>query len=361
MKRILVVDDEVYNREILEDILQDQYEVVMACNGEETIELLDKNDHFDLMLLDLEMPVINGFGVLDYMKETNLFAHIPVIIITGDSEAEVKCFEYMVSDFITKPFKEKPILKRVENVIIIKEYQRFLKDKINSQHFELQHRYNQLKDQTRSLQEKNKKLINIIGDLVEGRNLETGTHVKRVCGFTKILGLQYMKDYPEAELTKEKVEIISNSAALHDVGKIAISDIILLKPARLTSEEFDTMKTHTLKGCDIINKIDEDWDWSGYQKDVSYNICRSHHERYDGNGYPDKLAGDAIPISAQLVSIADVYDALVSERPYKKAFSKDEAFNMIMKGECGVFSPKLLNCFKAVKGQFEEYMDTVGQ
>lgn len=357
MKKVLVVDDVELNRELLEDILSPEYIIEFACNGQEVIDILNTTSKkYDLMLLDLEMPGVDGFGVLDYMKENNLFSHLPVIIISGDAESEARCFDYMVSDFIAKPFKEKIVLKRVENVIIINDYQRFLKNKINKQHFELMDSYNQLKEQAHSLKKKNQKLIRIIGDMVEERDLETGYHVKRVCGFTKILGLQYMKDYPEAELTEEKVEIISNSAALHDVGKIAITDTILLKPGKLTDDEFDVMKSHTVKGGEVIQKIDQDWDWTEYQKNVSYNIARSHHERYDGKGYPDKLSGDDIPISAQLVSIADVYDALVTDRVYRKALSADKAYNMIQAGECGVFSPKLLVSFTNARKAFETYL-----
>lgn len=188
--------------------------------------------------------------------------------------------------------------------------------------------------------------------MVECRNLESGEHVKRVKGFTRILAEQAMKDYPEYGLTPELIDMIFSASALHDVGKIAISDGILLKPGRLTKEEFDIMKTHTIKGCEVLEHIEDVWDET-YGR-ISYEICRSHHERYDGRGYPDGLEGENIPVSAQLVSLADVYDALVSERVYKKAYSLEEAFRMIQAGECGVFSPKLLECFSRAREKFEQ-------
>ena len=208
-----------------------------------------------------------------------------------------------------------------------------------------------LKEQAKKLEESNEKIIDILGTVVESRNLESGEHIKRVKGLTGVLALQVMADYPEYGLDEQKVEAIVAASSLHDVGKISIPDHILLKPSRLTEKEFEYMKLHTTKGCEILDKIEGIWDEE--YKEMSYEICRYHHERYDGKGYPDHLEGEQIPISAQIVSIADVYDALVCERVYKKAFPKDIAFHMIMNGECGVFSPKLLECFQKVKNEFE--------
>lgn len=209
--------------------------------------------------------------------------------------------------------------------------------------------------QAEKLQQSNVKIIDILGTVVEYRNLESGEHINRVKGFTKILAERLMEEYPEYGLTPKSVEMISSASALHDIGKIAIPDHILLKPGRLTEEEFDYMKSHTTRGCDILNSIEGVWDDS-YGK-LSYDICRHHHERYDGKGYPDGLKGEEIPIAAQIVSVADVYDALVTERVYKGAYTKDEAFHMIVNGECGVFSPKLLECFRHVRKDFEALAD----
>lgn len=185
--------------------------------------------------------------------------------------------------------------------------------------------------------------------------LESGQHIERVKGYTKLLAEQLMKDYPEYGLTSDKVSVITSASALHDIGKIAIPDAILMKPGKLTQEEFEYMKSHTTKGGEILNSIKNVWD-EEYGK-VSYEICRHHHERYDGRGYPDGLKGEQIPLSAQIVSIADVYDALVNERVYKSAFPKEKAFQMIVTGECGVFSPKLLDCFWNARRAFERLAD----
>ncbi len=209
----------------------------------------------------------------------------------------------------------------------------------------------QLKEKNESLNRMNNDIIELMGNVVEGRDEESGQHVRRVKNFTNILANQVMNDYPEYGLSAELVDIITSASALHDVGKIMIPDSILLKPGRLTKEEYDIMKTHTISGCEILNKMPADWDRT-YMR-ISMEICRYHHEKYDGNGYPEGLSGDMIPISAQIVSVADCYDALVSKRVYKDAYSCDEAFNMIMNGECGVFSPKLMDSFARCKNLFE--------
>lgn len=357
MKKILVVDDFEGNRELLVDILEDFYAVDTAANGREAIQLMESNKEYNAMLLDLMMPEIDGFGVLDYMMEKDIKDRTPVIIISGDSgvETEGKCLDYGVADFIAKPFKEKIILRRLKNIIALHEYQNSLEGEIENKNKVLQEQNEKLREQAKNLEEINTNIIDILGNVVESRNLESGTHVKRVKEFTRILGMQLMKDYPEYELTEDVVNHISQASALHDIGKIAIPDNILLKPGRLTPEEFDIMKQHTIKGCDMLDSIQGIWDES-YRK-TGYEICRHHHEKFDGRGYPDGLKGDDIPLSAQLVSIADCYDALTTERVYKKAFTKDEAFQMIIKGECGVFSPKLLEAFKNARSSFEDYAD----
>ena len=215
----------------------------------------------------------------------------------------------------------------------------------------VQERTIQLKEKNESLNRMNNDIIELMGNVVEGRDEESGQHVRRVKSFTNIMANQIMTDYPEYGLTPELVDIITSASALHDVGKIMIPDSILLKPGRLTEEEFAIMKTHTLSGCEILNKMPADWDKT-YMR-ISMEICRHHHEKYDGKGYPDALSGDMIPISAQIVSVADCYDALVSKRVYKDAYSCEEAYNMIKNGECGTFSPKLMDSFSRCKDLFE--------
>lgn len=355
MKKILVVDDFEGNRELLEDILCEEYEVDTAENGEQAISMINEKQDYSIILLDLMMPVLDGFGVLEYMQKKNLLDKHFVIIISGDSSAETesRCLDYGIADFIAKPFKEKVILKRIKNVLTLQEYQNSLEGEINRKNQVLENQNKMLKIQAKKLEETNAKIIEILGNVVESRNLESGTHVRRVRDFTRMLGLQLMKDYPSYGLTEEKVELIAQASALHDIGKIAIPDHILLKPGKLTDEEFEYMKSHTTRGCDILDNIKGIWD-AEYQN-TSYEICRYHHERYDGRGYPDKLKGDEIPLSAQLVSIADVYDALTTERIYKSAIPTEEAFQMIISGECGLFAPKLLEAFRNSKERFQEY------
>lgn len=356
MKKILIVDDFEGNRELLADILEEFYEVDTAANGKEAISLIETKDDYNLMLLDLMMPVVDGFSVLEFMQDRIKNDKFPIIIISGDSGAETegRCLDYGVADFVAKPFKEKVILKRIENILSLREYQSGLENEIEKKNKTLEMQNRQLRQQARLLEETNANIIDILGNVVESRNLESGTHIKRVKGFTKILGIQLMKDYPEYGLSPERVELISKAAALHDIGKIAIPDNILLKPGKLTKEEFEYMKSHTTRGCDILDSIEGIWD-EDYRK-TSYEICRYHHEKFDGRGYPEGLKGDDIPLSAQLVSVADCYDALTTERIYKKAFSKEQAFQMIITGECGMFSPKLLESFRNARLLFEEYV-----
>lgn len=355
MKKVLVVDDMEINRDILEGILEDDYEVITASNGVEALEvLISRGNEISVTLLDLTMPVLDGYEVLEWMVSKDMLKRLPVIIITGEnsSQREEKCLGYGVSDFIRKPFDESIVKLRVKNVIDLFSDKNDLEDTVKTQKDELVMQYAKLKQQAESLERSNQKIIDILGTVVESRNFESGQHIQRVKTYTNILANCVMKDYPEYGLTSHKIDVMTLASALHDIGKIAIPDSILLKPARLTEDEFECMKQHTTRGCGILQNITDAWDEEYAQ--MSYDICRYHHERYNGKGYPDGLAGDDIPVSAQIVSIADVYDALVNERVYKDAYSGEQAFNMIITGECGVFSPKLLECFKKKRNQFEE-------
>lgn len=356
--KILVVDDAELNRDLLESILQDEFTIFMANDGDVAIEMLEEmRDDINAILLDLQMPKMDGFAVLDEMNKRGWLDKIPVLIISGERAVTIenRCFELGVSDFIHKPFEPSLIKNRIKNVVNLFLYKNKLEEQVEAQTKTLRNQNQLLQFQAERLEERNIKIIDILGSVVESRNLESGEHIKRVKGFTKILAYQMMEDYPEYELTEHKIKVIVSASSLHDVGKIAIPDSILLKPGRLTEEEFECMKAHTTKGCEILNNIEDIWD-EEYRR-ASYEICRHHHERYDGRGYPDALKEDEIPISAQIVSIADVYDALVCERCYKDAIPKDEAFDMIINGKCGTFSPKLLDCFRKSKEAFEKLAD----
>jgi putative two-component system response regulator len=351
---ILIVDDMEINREILEEILEDQYDIICAEDGKKAIELIEQYESaLSVILLDLVMPVLDGYGVLEYMGNQGYIEKIPVLIITGENSIKIekRCYDMGISDFIRKPFDNALVRKRVRNIEELYSYKKGLEEKIQQQTNTLKMQYELLRKQAEELYRKNENIIDILGTVVECRDMESGEHIQRVKGYTEILAKEMMKDYPEYGLTQKKIDVIVSASALHDIGKIAIPDNILLKPGRLTSEEYEYMKSHTTRGCEILNNISGAWD-EEYGK-YSYEICRHHHERYDGKGYPDGLKGDEIPISAQLVSIADVYDALVNERVYKDAFTREKAFQMIVQGECGVFSPKLLEAFRKVRKQFE--------
>ncbi len=357
---ILIVDDMPINREILMDILEGEYDTAEVENGKKAIEFIDAHhDELSAVLLDLMMPEVDGYTVLEYINSKNYLKHFPVLIITGEEslKTEKRCFDLGVSDFIRKPFDNKLVLKRVKNVTELCSYKNQLEERVEAQTEKLRSQYKLLEKQAAELKKNNTNIIDIVGSIVECRDLESGEHIQRVKGYTNILAKEVMKRYPEYELDEKKIEVIVLASALHDVGKIAIPDNILLKPGRLTKDEFELMKTHTTKGDDMLKTISGVWDEEYGQ--YSMEICRHHHERYDGMGYPDGLKGDEIPISAQLVSIADVYDALVNVRCYKDAYSHEQAFNMIVGGECGTFSPKLLEIFEDKRAEFETLADSM--
>ena len=346
-QQILIVDDEAINREILKTMF-DEYDRLEAENGREAIEKIVGNRNLVLILLDISMPVMSGFDVLEYMKEHELLDRIPVILITGETviDSEDKAYTYGVADVIHKPFYPHIVKKRSQNIIEL--YQ----SKLNMER-RLKEQEKEIRAQEKEIRENNEAMLEALSSIVESRSLETGEHTRRIKQLTGII-LKYLTEcFPKYGLTKAAADQIAEASVLHDIGKIGIPDAILLKPGRLTPEEFEIMKTHTTIGCEMLEKSYRRKDSDFYR--YSYEICRHHHERWDGGGYPDHLAGDDIPISAQIVSVADVYDALVSPRVYKKAFEKDKAFDMIINGECGKFSPDVLECFRLAKEDFFNY------
>lgn len=343
---LLIVDDVDINREILCEMFH-EYNTIQATNGKEAIEIIEANlDVISVVLLDIVMPVMDGVSVLEEMKRQKWIDSIPVLLITGEATTQIerKAYRLGASDIIKKPFDAFIVKQRTKNVIELYYNKRHLEDMVALQ-------TKVLRKQAEELQSINDRIIDVMSSVVEFRSLESGDHVKRVKTFTNILAKYVAQQYPEYHLDAYAINMITSAAALHDVGKIVIPDAILLKPGRLTKEEFDIMKSHTTRGCEIIDML-ADIQQGEYGK-VSYEICRHHHERYDGRGYPDALAGEDIPISAQIVSVADVYDALVNERCYKAAFTTEEAYHMITNGECGTFSPKLMECLKLAKEEFE--------
>lgn len=339
-KTILIVDDIEINRMILAEIFNDEYNIIEACNGAQAIEIINSNSTICAVLLDLLMPEINGLGVLKEMNENGKINSIPVFLITAADSEEMlmEGYNFGAIDVIRKPFMTYFLKHRIGNVIELYSHRNELEKVVAEQVEQLNH--------------VNQSMIEMLATLIEFRDCESGEHVKRICGLTRILMKEVSDTYPEYHLPKSEIDKIVTSSILHDVGKISIPDNILNKPGRLTNEEFEIMKQHTVKGCEILQNIPDMMDEAIYN--YSYDICRHHHERWDGRGYPDGLSGDDISIWAQVVSVADVYDALTSERVYKKAFSHDTAVEMIFNGECGAFNPKVLEVFRTVMGKIKK-------
>lgn len=353
-QQILIVDDEEVNRAILGEMFRDEekYEILEAANGQEAITQIESNQNIALILLDIIMPVMDGFKVLDFMKERDLLKTIPVILITSEAveDSEYQAYSYGVADVMHKPFYPYIVKRRSKNIIALYQSQQNMERRLKEQETEIL-------EQQRKLNENNELMIEMLSSVVEARSAETGEHTRRIKCFTRIMLKYLMKYFPQYGLTPDQVDQIVMASALHDIGKIGIPDSILLKPARLTTEEFEIMKTHTTIGCDILEKSCRDKENEFYK--YCYEICRYHHERWDGNGYPDHLAGNDIPISAQVVAIADVYDALVSPRVYKSVYANNIAYDMIMNGECGQFSPDVLECFRLSKEDFFNIVEVI--
>ena len=343
-QQILIVDDSEINREILKEILKEDYRILEAANGEECLEQLERyGTGISLVLLDIVMPEMDGFEVLAAMNQNHWIEDIPVIMISSeDSDSYIRrAYEMGVSDYISCPFDAKIVYQRVLNMIKLYAKQRRLIHLVTRQIYEKERN--------------NRMMIGILSQIVEFRNGESGLHVIHINLITQLLLEQLVKKTGKYQLSWEDRLLIATASALHDIGKIGIDEKILNKPGKLTKEEFEIMKTHTLIGAQMLDNLDM------YRNEkllkLAYEICHWHHERYDGKGYPDGLVGEEIPISAQVVSLADVYDALVSERVYKKAFSHEKALEMIQNGECGTFNPLLLRCMTEAQDKLKTMME----
>ncbi len=356
-QKLLVVDDTELNRNILGEILGEDYELLEAENGQIALEIIEKErDEIKAILLDIVMPVMDGYEFLEkFRKLDGIQKKIPVIVISADSEAESieKIYDSGAVDVIGRPFSNILVRKRIANIIDHYSYRNLLEEKVLEQTQTLRRALRTVKAQAEHLERRNNDIIEMLGTIVEFRNLESGEHIQRVKGYTRILAKKLAELYPEYLLDDARIEEIVSASALHDLGKVSIPDRILTKPGKLTKEEYEYMKSHTLRGCELLEAIHIDWDPK--HKKTIYEIVRHHHERYDGKGYPDHLKEEEIPLSAQLVSLTDVYDALVSERCYKDAYDKNEAYYMILRGECGMFSPRIMEAFRQVKDEFEAF------
>ena len=332
----------------IEELETADYDILEATNGEEAIKLLRQYETgISLVLLDLVMPVMDGFGVLSYMNERNWIEDIPVIMISGEDSVSYvrRAFDLGVADYIKKPFDAQVVYKRVYNTITLYAKQRRLLVLVTDQIYEKE--------------KNNRMMIIILSQIVEFRNGESGAHVLHINIITELILERLIQKTDQYDLSSSVRRMIVTASALHDIGKIGIDDKILNKPGKLTKEEFEVIKTHSAIGASMLESLE-------YYKNeplvrIAHDICRWHHERYDGKGYPDGLKGEEIPISAQVVALADVYDALISDRVYKKAYSHEKAVEMILNGECGTFNPLLLECLKDIQGRLKEEMTTMSE
>ena len=339
--QILLVDDSKMNRMLLREILGDGYHILEAENGQECLEKMQAEaGNIALVLLDINMPVMDGFEVLKAMNANHTIEDTPVIMISNeDSDAAIRrSYELGASDYVNRPFDARIVYRRVSNTIKLYAKQRRLVQMVS--------------DQIRARENNTDMLVGVLSHIVEFRNGESGAHVRHIRIITELLLHRLLEISSRYSITAEQQDMIPLASALHDIGKIGIDEKILNKPGKLTPEEFKVIQTHSMLGAKMLHDLDGFAEQPLLQ--TAYEIARWHHERWDGRGYPDGLKRDEIPISAQLVSLADVYDALTSERCYKKAFSHEKAVQMILNGECGAFNPLLLQCLTDVQADLKE-------
>lgn len=331
-QKILIVDDSEINRAMLKEILGEGYEYLEAENGLRAIEILRRRTDIALVLLDLIMPEMDGFDVLRVMQCYAWQEEIPVIVISAaeDTRSVERAYDMGVADYIRRPFERVMVLRRVKNALMLYAKQKRLTRLVTDQVYEKEHN--------------GVLMISILSHVVEFRNSESGQHVLHIRTLTDLLLHQLVQKTDRYQLDESDISLISTASALHDIGKIMIPEEILNKPGRLTEEEYATIKTHTTEGARILKGLAIGQDEPLVK--VAHAICRWHHERWDGGGYPDRLKGDEIPIAAQVAALADVYDALTSERCYKQSYSHEKAVDMILHGECGSFNPLLMECLK---------------
>lgn len=343
-QKILIVDDSEMNRAILTGILDDGYDFLEAENGLQALDVLRAHRDISLVLLDIVMPELDGFGVLSVMGEQHWIDQTPVIMISAESDSMLveRAYQLGATDYISRPFDKSVVRRRVMNTLMLYGKQKHLMRMITEQVYRRE--------------KSNRLMTGILSHIVEFRNAESGPHVQHIQTVSELLLRQLARKTDRYTLTEDDIALISTASALHDIGKISIPDSILNKPGKLTAEEFEVVKTHAAVGASILQNLPMTQDEPLIQ--VAYQICRWHHERYDGHGYPDGLVGDQIPITAQVVSLADVYDALTGERCYKKAYPHKTAVRMIQNGECGVFNPLLIECLLDIQDQLQREIGT---
>lgn len=326
---ILIIDDDEINREILAGIFSPHYEIVTVANGVQGLEAAQKyRRNLSAVLLDMMMPEMNGIQVLQELNKTDFISKIPVFMITAETSSTVmkEAYSLGVMDVINKPVIPYVVFRRIQSVVEL---------------FLARHRLSKVvKGQAEKINELNRGMLEALSTAIEFRSVESGEHVQRIHDITSYLLLHTSLG---EGLSNDEIELISLASIMHDVGKIATPDAILNKPGKLTPEEFDVMKQHTVQGAKMLDNIPQLHENGAYE--YAKDIALHHHERWDGRGYPEGLKGDEISVWAQIVSLADVYDALSCKRVYKDAFPREKVLEMIREGQCGIFNPRLLECF----------------
>jgi putative two-component system response regulator len=346
---ILVVDDTPENLAFMSGLLKDFYRVKVANNGEKALTIVQAENPPDLVLLDIMMPGLDGYEVCRRMKSNRQTAQIPIIFLTAKSEIEDerKGLELGAADYITKPVSPPILLARVKTQLTLKASADFLRDKNAFLEQEVARR-------TQEIQAIQDVTIQVMASLAETRDNETGNHIRRTQNYVKALA-EHLKDHPRFRhfLSDSIIQQLYKSAPLHDIGKVGIPDHILLKPSRLTPEEFEMMKTHTTLGRDAIIQAEKALGMTVDFLQLAKEIAYSHQEKWDGSGYPEGLSGDEIPISARLMALADVYDALISRRVYKEPMSHEEAVAILQAGRGSHFDPDIVDAFLDIQAEFQ--------
>ena len=339
-QQILIIDDSEFNRMMLTEMLQEDFRILEAADGIEGLEIMKTcGQDIALVLLDIIMPEIDGFQVLEEMNKTHMIEDIPVVMITSDAtDSNIrKAYDMGVSDYIARPFDSRVVYRRVANTIKLYAKQKRLVSIIVNQ--------------SKAKEKHNSMMVEILSRVVSYRDGESEMHIQGINRITELLLEKLSSKYPEYRLSGPECQRISKAAMLHDIGNIGIDKRLLDKQGELTDSELETVKTHTVRGELFIRSF-ENYEYEPFLKTAA-QICRWHHERYDGSGYPDGLKGDEIPVAVQMVSIADVYDSLICRQPYREAYSCEEAFNMIAEGRCGSFNPLMVECLGEIIGSLK--------
>lgn len=334
---ILIVDDNATLRALLRNIFKNEYKVLEAKDGKEALQILTKEYHsIAIILLDVLMPVMDGMATLKVLSEKKIINRIPVVLITSEESTalEIESYQLGVAEVIRKPFNNHIVTQRVKNLIELYVYKNRLEAMV--------------RQQIKRIEEMNERIIEVMCQMVETKEEESREHIANVKRYTGLLAEKMSEKYSETGLDEKQIQMIVRGSALHDIGKVAIDDSVLKKATNLTKDEREVLYSHTTKGSEMVREMAGIQDEEYFQ--VCYDICRYHHERYDGNGYPEGLKGDEIPLSAQIVGLADTYDMLTSDSVRRRAYGNKEAMQMILDGEYGEFSPQLLECFTEILG-----------